>query len=80
MHQHQVRVLPANRPSAPPAPRFPETQHLHLGQTLSSGHGSVSFDSDRDCTDFVHSYFPSCKTYLSSCGEVGRVDGGRWMD
>ena len=50
--------------------RFPETRKLNLGQTLSSGHGSVSFDSDQDCTDFVHSFFPDCKPYLSSCSQV----------
>ena len=53
--------------------RFPETRKLNLGQTLSSGHGSVSFDSDQDCTDFVHSFFPDCKPYLSSCSQVGEL-------
>ena len=54
------------------SPRFPETRKLNLGQTLSSGHGSVSFDSDQDCTNFVHSFFPDCKPYLSSCSQVGQ--------
>ena len=53
--------------------RFPETRKLNLGQTLSSGHGSVSFDSDQDCTDFVHSFFPDCKPYLSSCSQVAKL-------
>ena len=53
-----------------PLARFPETHSLNLGQTLSSGHGSVSFDSDSDCTAFVHSFFPACEPYLVSCSQV----------
>jgi hypothetical protein len=56
--------------------RFPETRSLNLGQTLSSGHGSVSFDSDRDCTQFVHSFFPACRRYLSSCSQVVLAPAG----
>ena len=43
---------------------------LNLGRTLSSGHGSVSFSSDEECTQFVNNYFPTCATFLSSCKEV----------
>ena len=66
---HSMKII------SPFCPRFPETHKLNLGQTLSSGHGSVSFDSDQDCTDFVHSFFPDCKPYLSSCSQVGELLG-----
>jgi len=49
---------------------YPETVTLNLGRTLSSGHGSVSFHSDRDCTNFVHQFFPSCGKYLLTCSQV----------
>lgn len=50
--------------------KYPATKTLNLGRTLSSGHGSVSFKSDRDCTDFVHQFFPSCGEYLQTCSQV----------
>jgi len=49
---------------------YPETVTLNLGRTLSSGHGSVSFHSDKDCTNFVHQFFPSCGKYLLTCNQV----------
>ena len=50
--------------------RYPETVTLNLGQTLSSGHGSVSFSSDAECSQFVKSFFPQCGAHLQSCHEV----------
>ena len=44
---------------------------LNLGQTLSSGHGSVSFSSDAECSQFVKSFFPQCGAHMQSCHEVG---------
>ena len=49
---------------------YPGTVTLNLGRTLSSGHGSVSFSSDGECTKFVHSFFPSCGPHLASCTQV----------
>ena len=50
--------------------RYPETVTLNLGQTLSSGHGSVSFSSDAECSQFVKSFFPQCGAHMQSCHEV----------
>jgi len=50
--------------------KYPETVSLNLGRTLSSGHGSVSFHSDDDCTNFVNQFFPSCSQYLTTCSQV----------
>ena len=52
---------------------YPETVTLNLGQTLSSGHGSVSFSSDAECSNFVKTFFPQCGAHIQSCHEVAKV-------
>ena len=35
-----------------------------------SGGGTVQFDSDDDCTNFVHLFFPNCSEHIPSCSKV----------
>ena len=37
---------------------------------LSTGGGTVQFDSDDECTDFVHLFFPHCSKHIPSCSKV----------
>ena len=37
---------------------------------LSTGGGTVQFNSDDECTDFVHLFFPHCRQHIPSCSKV----------
>ena len=39
-------------------------------QIFTPGGGTVQFDSDDDCTNFVHLFFPNCSEHIPSCSKV----------
>lgn len=55
---------------------YPVIRTLPFTRTLSAGsQGQVSFDTDKECTEFVHIFFSDCKRYVDSCAAVqGNVD------
>ncbi|TRY68522.1 hypothetical protein TCAL_14213 [Tigriopus californicus] len=55
---------------------YPVIRTLPFTRTLSAGsQGQVSFDTDKECTEFVHIFFSDCKRYVESCAAVqGNVD------
>ena len=56
--------------------KYPKTKRLSKlsPKVLKSGRGTIRFDSDNECTTFVHTFFSRCKTYIPSCQNVREGD------
>ena len=56
--------------------QYPKTKTLSKlsPEVLKSGRGTVHFETDRECTTFVHTFFSRCKNYIPSCSEVREGD------
>jgi hypothetical protein len=56
--------------------KYPKTKKLSKlsPKMLKSGRGTISFESDEDCTTFVHTFFLKCKSYITSCKNVREGD------
>ena len=44
-------------------------ENVRFNQIFAGG-GTVKFDSDHECTDFVHLFFPNCSEHIPSCFKV----------
>ena len=56
--------------------KYPKTRRLSKlsPKMLKSGRGTIQFQSDEECTDFVHTFFSKCKKYISTCKNVREGD------
>ena len=56
--------------------KYPKTRRLSKlsPKMLKSGRGTIQFQSDEECTDFVHTFFSKCKKYITTCKNVREGD------
>ena len=52
--------------------QYPKTKTLAKlsPELLKSGRGTLQFQTDAECTTFVHTFFAHCKNYIPSCQQV----------
>ena len=55
---------------------YPKTKKMSKlsPKMLKSGRGTITFDSDEECTTFVHTFFSRCKGYIPTCKKVREGD------